>query len=225
MGRPSMSAEAVKANKINIISTAMEMISESGTASVTARSLGSRTGMNSALIYRYFRDIDEVVLFACVRVLQEYSEDMLEASKSFSPLSDDGDYDDAGIYMLSWEIFCRHAFRDPEEYNTLFFSRHSAELESIIKQYFELFSPEHDNDADIILEAMFRTSNLASRNLILLIPVLEGRRSEQEIILINDMTVAFFYALLVQLVGNDQGVTAETQTRRMLEACRLLAGL
>ena len=79
MGRPAMSAEAIKNNKISIISAAMDMIRESGIQSVSARSLGARIGMNSALIYRYFKDIDEVVLFACVHVLQEYTREMTEA--------------------------------------------------------------------------------------------------------------------------------------------------
>ena len=76
MGRSAMSAEAIKNNQISIISAAMDMIRESGIQSVSARSLGARIGMNSALIYRYFKDIDEVVLFACVHVLQEYTRDM-----------------------------------------------------------------------------------------------------------------------------------------------------
>ena len=72
---------------------------------------------------------------------------------------------------------------------------------------------------DIILEGMYRSSNLRSRNLMLLIPVLEGRKTNREIILINDMTVSLFFALLTQLIGKDKGVTAESQTARMLEAC------
>lgn len=223
MGRPAMSAELIRTNKIKIIKAAMEMICESGIQSVSARPLGTRAGINSALIYRYFRDIDEVILFACVHVLQEYSEDMVHFSKAMS--GDDDTVDDAGIYLLSWELFCKHAFSNPEEYNTLFFSRHSADLEAVIKEYYELFPHETPDDSDIMLEAMFRTSNITSRNLLLLIPVLESKCSEKEIILINDITVAFFYSLLVKLADNDFGATVESQTQRMLDACRHLADL
>ena len=72
----------------------------------------------------------------------------------------------------------------------------------------------------MVLEGMYHSSNLRNRNLMLLIPVLEGKKTEREIILINDMTVSFFYALLTQLIGHDKGITAETQTVRMLEAVR-----
>jgi AcrR family transcriptional regulator len=228
MGRPSMSEESIRANKVMIIRAAMDMIRESGIQSVSARPLGARVGMNSALIYRYFRDIDEVILFACVHVLQEYSEEMVSASRLIPALTEGSDHsepDDKQIYLLSWELFCKHAFSNPDEYTYLFFSKHSAELERIIKEYYVLFPHEQADDSDIILEAMFRTSNLASRNLFLLIPVLDGKHTEQEIILINDITVSFFYSLLSQLSVHDEGATAESQTQRMLHACRFLADL
>ena len=223
MGRPSMSAETIRNNKIALINAAMEMIHESGIQSVSARSLGARVGMNSALIYRYFRDIDELVLFACVHALQEYTNDMVVSSSDLDPDNDES-YD-AEIYMRSWKLFCKHAFNNPEEYNTLFFSRHSADLPDVIREYLELFPPERDTSSDVFLEAMFRTTSLQDRNLLLLLPLLEGQRPQGDIILVNDMTIAFFYALLTQLLGNDRGVTPESQTERMLEACRKVAGI
>ena len=223
MGRPAMSAEAIKNNKISIISAAMDMIRESGIQSVSARSLGARIGMNSALIYRYFKDIDEVVLFACVHVLQEYTREMTEARRQYEESAKE--FSDFDIYMLSWTLFCKHAFGNPEEYNILFFSKHSAGLSKTISEYYELFPHESRDEDDILLEGMYRTSNLRNRNLVLLIPVLEGIKTGQEIIMINDLTVAFFYALLVQLISHDQGVNAESQTARMLEACRFTTKL
>ncbi|MBQ6389494.1 MAG: TetR/AcrR family transcriptional regulator [Mogibacterium sp.] len=218
MGRPTLSAEAIINNKISIINGAMDMIRENGLQSVSARSLGSRIGMNSALIYRYFKDIDEVVLFACVHVLQEYTREMTLARRDYDASHEE--VSDKDIYMLSWELFCKHAFHYPEQYNILFFSKHSSNLNSVIDEYYKLFPHGRNQEDDVILEGMYRTSNLRARNLVLLIPVLEGKKSDREIILINDLTVSFFYALLIQLIGRDQGVTADSQSKRMLEACR-----
>lgn len=201
----------------------MEMIRDDGIHAVTARSLGSRVGMNSALIYRYFKDIDEVILFACVHVLQEYTRDMLASVSAYDSGSEELSATD--MYILSWQLFSKHAFNNPEEYNTLFFSKHSSDLESVIKEYYDLFPSESKPGSDVILEAMFRTANLRNRNLMLLIPVLEQKRTEREIILINDMTVAFFYTLLSELTHNGLGCTAELQAERMLEACRFSAGI
>ena len=217
MGRPSLSAEAIAANKISIISAAIEMIRESGIDSVTARSLGSRIGMNSALIYRYFRDIDEVILFACVHALQDYSAAMNDAFHGFESVED---ISDSEIYMTSWELFCRHAFSAPDEYRILFFSRHSAALGDIIHEYYELFPPKNSDLDDMILRGMYRTSDLRKRNLLLLIPVLESKKSEQDIIMLNDMTIAYFHALLLQLVEKEHDTDPELQTERMLRACR-----
>lgn len=213
-----MSDETIINNKISLIRAAQEIIHEDGIQSVSARSLSFRVGMNSALIYRYFKDIDEVILFACVHVLQEYTRELAEAIRAYE--SSEEEVSDRDIYMLSWELFSKHAFNNPEAYNILFFSKHSAGLSNVIREYYKLF-PHDRNPAedDIVLEGMYHTSNLRNRNLMLLIPVLEGHKTEQEIILINDMTVSLFFALLTQLIGKDQGATAESQIARMLEAC------
>lgn len=210
-----MSVEAITNNRISIISAAMEMIRKGGIQSVTARSLGSRVGMNSALIYRYFSDIDEVILFACVHALQEYNRDMSAAFAEANMTLDD--FYDEDIYIVSWELFCKHAFNNPEEYLTLFFSKHSAYLRDVIRQYYELFPDSIDSRKDVIIEGMLRTADLRKRNLLVLIPVLEGRKSEQEIILLNDITVSFCFALLNQLVSRDANVTAAAQKERMLQ--------
>jgi hypothetical protein len=130
---------------------------------------------------------------------------------------------DEDIYMLSWKIFCKHAFSNPEEFNILFFSRHSSNLPDVLKEYMDLFPPDRDTSSDVFLEAMFRATSLQDRNFMLLLPLLEGRRSDKDIILVNDMTIAFFYVLLIQLLGKDSNVTPESQTERMLEACRKVA--
>lgn len=218
MGRPPMSEETITKNKITIINAAIEMLSESGIESISARTLSNRTGMNSASIYRYFQDIDEVVLFSCVHLLQNYTVEMTAARRTYERSADD--ISDDHIYMLSWELFCKHAFAHPNEYNTLFFSRHSPDLDKTITEYYKLFPHDRGSEDDIILEGMYRTSDVRERNLLLLIPVLEGRMSERQIILINDMTVSFFYTLLLQLINNDHNVTPEIQTDRMLYACR-----
>lgn len=216
MGRPSLSEEVIRNNKISIISAAMDMIRESGISSISARTLGNRVAMNSALIYRYFADIDEVILFACIHVLQEYTADM---SKT---MAEAGDMTDRDIYLLSWQLFCEHAFTNPAEYNTLFFSKHSSNLQKTIKEYYLLFPYEKSDSDDVILQGMFRTAKIKDRNLLLLIPLLEGKRAEEDIILINDLTIAFFYTLLAQLISADPGLTPTSQTDRMLQACRLL---
>ena len=223
MPRPAMPQEVVNANKIKIIQAASDMIRENGISSVTARSLGSKVDMNSALIYRYFTDIDEVILFACVNTLRDYSRDMYRASKEAT--SDGSEINDLDLYLLSWDVFCKHAFAYPEEFLTLFFSKHSEQLYDVIGQHLELFPYDNLKDKDVVLHGMFRTASLRNRNLFVLHPILGGIKTEDEIMLINDMTVAFFYSLLLQLTSPSEGVTPDYQRTRMLRACRYLLDL
>lgn len=216
MSRPSMSAETIANNKVRIINAAMDIIHEGGIQSVSARALGNRIGMNSALIYRYFKDINEVILFACVHALREYTEEMsVEHKKADESV---GGSSDKALYLLSWELFSKHAFRKPKEYHTIFFGKHSHNLKDVIREYYSLCPLDTTDQYDIILEGMYRTADLRERNLILLKPVLSGTKTEQEIILINDMTIAFFYTLLVQLIQNDGSITPDQQCKRMMDA-------
>lgn len=223
MARPAMPQEIINANRVSIINAAMDMIRKTGISSVSARSLAQSIEINSALIYRYFSDIDEVILFACVHTLQDYSREMMAAGRKAE--ASDPDISDLDLYLLSWEIFCKHAFAKPEEYMILFFSKHSSKLYDVIGQYSELFPYKSGGEDDIILQGMFRTSNLRNRNLFVLHPILDGKKTEDDIMLINDMTVSFFYALLTQITGPSEKVTPEYQTKRMLKACRYLLGL
>ena len=223
MARPAMPQELVNANRVSIINAAMDMIRKTGISSVSARSLAQHSDINSALIYRYFTDIDEVILFACVHILQDYSREMMSAGRKAE--ASDPDISDLDLYLLSWEIFCKHAFARPEEYMILFFSKHSHRLYDVIGQYSELFPYKGSADDDIILQGMFRTSNLRNRNLVVLSPILDGKKTEDEIMLINDLTVSYFYALLTQSSDPNEGTTPEQQSRSMLKACKYLLEL
>ena len=223
MARPAMPQELVNANRVSIINAAMDMIRKTGISSVSARSLAQQSDINSALIYRYFTDIDEVILFACVHILQDYSREMMSAGRKAE--ASDPDISDLDLYLLSWEIFCKHAFARPEEYMILFFSKHSHRLYDVIGQYSELFPYKGSADDDIILQGMFRTSNLRNRNLVVLSPILDGKKTEDEIMLINDLTVSYFYALLTQSSDPNEGTTTEQQSRSMLKACKYLLEL
>ncbi len=226
MGRPALTEEQLRAMRIKTILAAREIIEEEGLAGVSIRSLGNRMGMSSAALYRYFKDIEEVILFTCVHELQEYVRELNRAKRQIAA------DDDRETYLLSWEVFCKHAFRHPEEYLTIFFSRHSEELARVIGEYYKLF-PDETKDSPGKLREMFRTADLRLRNLVVLRPLLEERDEairrgeadgrlygEENIRTLNDMMVAYFYALLLECVESEEVVDPQAQTEKMLRACR-----
>lgn len=227
MGRPAMTDEQINQNRIKIIKAARELINSDGLKSISARTLSSKVGMNTSSMYRFFTDLDEIVLFACVNALQDYVTDFIKAEKELESnldIASDENYYET-LYIKSWEVFCTHAFSHPVEFSMLFFSKHSDRLRTIMSEYYKLFSDDIDRSPDYVLNAMFRTHNLSSRNLMLLIPVLEGQRSEDEILTTNDLTIAYFYTLLSEATREPGKMPPDVALKKMLKVCRFLNAL
>ena len=226
MGRPSMTEEQIDQMRIRLIQATREMMNENGIESVSIRNLGQRLGINSASVYRYFADIDELITFACMTCLEAYVDELIDLEIP-AELAD-RTYN-MEFYLKCWEIFCNHAFRNPEYFNILFFSRHSDELDRIIEQYYRLFPRDLNKFKDNQQEMLTR-SDVHNRNAKILEPIIEetnARRisgqSDKPVIsksaadMINDMTVSYFYALLIEMMGDDQ-ILAEKQTERLMQA-------
>ena len=139
MGRPKLKQTASDAIKQRLIESTRKRIKAEGLSGVTIRNIAQDASLNSAVLYKYFENLDELLLFACVDTLRDYTAALLEAEASteaFTPRE---------RYMTSWTLFCRHAFSNPESIRHLFFSAQSARLKPVIKEYYRLFPGELDD--------------------------------------------------------------------------------
>lgn len=214
MGRPPLSQETIREVSIRLIGAAQRLMLHSGVESVTIRMIAAEAGVNSAVLYKYFADLDELLLFACVDMLQSYCGELLRREKEMDKPSA------RERYMMTWELFCRYAFRQPDFMRHLFFSRHSGRLDKVVSAYYDLF-PEQLAGMTEELRAMLRAGRLQQRNMEVLRPVLEGRVDEAHIHMVNDLTLGYFYALLSEREG---GPEPAERTKRMLAACEFLIG-
>lgn len=215
MSRPPLSEKAKREVCIHLIQTAQSIVSEEGLESVTIRKIANRSNCNSAMLYRYFKDLDELLLFACIDFLKDYSHELILASGLDDPEKD---------YMLTWDLFCKYAFRYPDIINHLFFSKHSDRLDSIIKNYYDLF-PDQLKGMSVKLQSMLRFGNLFHRNLAVLQPVLCDSVTDKQLNLINDLTISYFRSLLDEKLQNGDAVDDSDLTHHMLDACQLLIAL
>lgn len=209
MGRPPLSEEQNAAVKIRLIDTVRELLDECGLKCITIRSVAARMGVNSAIIYKYFTDLDELVVYACVDYLKSYIQELTEAQRGLES------GDKKALYLLSWRLFCRYAFRYPQIYSFLFFGRHSGELSHIVEEYYKLY-PRQLEGLPTSLHGMILATNLKMRNMEVLQPLLEGSASKEETAMINDITVASFRSLLSEMLDEDCGISAEAQGARMM---------
>lgn len=133
MGRLPESEERKKQMLIHLIQTTEELITEIGLEAITIRAISAKAKCNSASLYKYFRDLDELLLYACIKKFKAYIE-ALAASADLRNIKDL-----RTIYLRTWELFCLQAFSTPEATYQLFFSKHSPGLEHIVNSYFNLF--------------------------------------------------------------------------------------
>ncbi|MDO5111120.1 MAG: TetR/AcrR family transcriptional regulator [Clostridia bacterium] len=215
MGRPKLSVEKRREVEMQLIRITNELIHREGLGAVTIRKIAQEAGLNSAILYKYFADLDELLMFACVDIFKAYPRELAQSEKRMELASPEK------VYLITWELFCKHAFAYPECMHHLFFGKHSDQLGHVVADYYELF-PEQLAGMSDDLQVMIRTSKLRARNLEVLRPLLRGREPEARLNLINDLTVSFFHTLLLEKMSGGDAVDNGTQTARMLEACRLL---
>lgn len=218
MGRPALAEETAREITIRLIQAAQDLILTEGMENVTIRKIAKKARLNSALLYKYFQDLDELLLFSCVDLFKSYCYDLTQNSKLMEHATP------REIYRITWRLFCQYAFVYPECMNQLFFSKHSSHLGHVIQAYYMLF-PEQLEGISGHLQVMIRSADLYQRNLEVLRPLLRDRVPESRLHLINDLTVSYFNMLLNEKIAGGDQVDNAHQTARMLEACELLVTL
>lgn len=215
MGRPRMTAETTKQMTIRLIEAAHNLIVREGMEQVTIRKIAVDVGMNSASLYKYFKDLDELLLYACIDIFKAYTNDLIRHTVDHQQESP------TETYLATWRYFCIYGFLYPACINHLFFSKHSDQLDAVIERYYTLY-PDRLSGMPGQLQVMIRSSDLYKRNLEVLRPIFAESVSEETLAMINELTVSYFRMLLGEVLHRAEQIDTEQQTERMLTACRFL---
>lgn len=210
MGRPPLTDEKKRDVTRNIIRATNELIVNVGPEIPTIRKIADYAGVNLATLYKYFKDQDEIRLFACVDTFKLYINDLMhEGTQEQTP---------EGTYSMSWKLFCRYAFKYPEIINMLFFGPHSEDLSDVVRRYYELF-PEQLEGMPECYQGMLLNADLYRRNYEVLEPILEGKADKARIELINELTVLYFSMLLNERIKLATDAKNDELTERMMHTC------
>lgn len=116
------------------IEATQELIASEGFSKLTIRKISSAAGYNSATLYNYFEDLDDLLLFSSVSFLRNYVKTLNEKiTPAMTALE---------RYRTIHATFNLCSFQHPEIFYNLFFGRRSKRLPAVIKQYYELFPNE-----------------------------------------------------------------------------------
>ena len=114
------------------INATIELMEKEGIENLTIRKVAEQAKYNSATLYHYFSNLDELELFASVKCLDEYMQETLihkAEGKDFQEW-----------YLGQWRCFCRHSFQRPRIYNFLFFSPEGTQnLNEVFRRYYEIY--------------------------------------------------------------------------------------
>lgn len=213
MPRPPLDEDTKKEVTIRLIRATQSIIFSEGLDGITIRKIAETAKVNSAILYKYFQDLDELLLFANTDLLKDYAKDLIIQSKN-NTMSQPKQ-----AYLLNWKLFCHYSFKYPECMNHLFFCKHSDDLKRIIQSYYDLFS-EQLEEMNVTLHALIQSGNLYQRNLEILQPLFKGRISKKRIDLINNLTVSYYRMLLNEKIAGGDAVDNNELIKRMLYACR-----
>lgn len=123
---------------IYFIEAAEKLIRQDGIENLSIRRIAAEAGYNSATIYNYFNDLDQLAMFGSICYLREY---VSQLEKNLKPGMRAIDR-----YRTIYHCFNQQAMRYPEIFHNIFFGKYSDKLASVLHLYYhELFPGELEN--------------------------------------------------------------------------------
>lgn len=202
---------------IYFIEAAQKIIEDEGIEKVTIRKVADLAGYNSATLYNYFKDLNHLLLFASLKYLNEYNEDVKAHTKQGMTAREK--------LVVMWESFCKLAFEHPSIYCLMFFDKHSVNLSNITEQYYGLFPEEKSTPIGELPEKEEYLS-LSHRNRLALEKIYDEEKLDpQNIDLVNELMILAFNSMLSSCVDNPTDELRAGCSKRMMEYVRFLLSL
>ncbi len=191
------------------IDAAATIIEEEGIENVTIREVAKIAGYNSATIYNYFDNSNQLIFFAAARFMKEYIEEMPEYIEDAE--------NELEKLILMWECFCFHSFSKPKIYYAIFADDIGGRPGNLLENYFRIF-PEDLNQSPPEYIPMLRTTELPARTSMAMQPVIEEGHISEDIAPEIDERIRFVYQGMLSLIINKRMVDAPREnTRRIMK--------
>lgn len=181
------------------INAAISLIEEEGIENMTIRKVANKAGYNSATIYHYFDNLDELLLFASVKCMNEYMKDVPLYNRDKQTLRE--------WHKSQWRSFCTHSFRRPRIYHFLFFSSlGAANTAEIFERYYEIY-PQEKMESAVEYVQFLQEGNFFRRNLKQLAELMEEEPKERQVSMkkLEDLTEMsmLIYRGMLEVMRND----------------------
>lgn len=184
------------------IESAYQLIESEGLELLTIRKVSDLAGYNSATLYNYFENLDNLVAYASLKHLKAYSSDL--------PKYTNGAENSLERYFKIWECFCYHSFSNPRQYHKIFFEKFSHSFDESLKEYYSIFPKELTTKEKKELNPMLLKHNIHERNKITLLACVEdGFFRESDLFQISDISILLYQGMLDRIISQDYEKTLE----------------
>mgnify|MGYP000842295949 FL=1 len=189
------------------IEAAEKLIRTEGLDGLSIRKIAGEAGYNSATIYNYFNDLEQLALFGSVCYLREYVA-MLE--QEWKP-----DMRAIDQYRTIYHCFNCCVFRSPEIYYNMFFGKYSHRLGSVLKMYYqELFPGELDHLSPQMRQIMMGGNMLDRDRITMEKMVQEGDVAPEKAEDTMELIIALHQSFIYEAVLDKEHFDIQARNRR-----------
>ena len=183
------------------IEATQELILNEGIENLSIKKIADTAGYNTATIYNYFEDLEELILYSSIDYLKIYLKDLKSEIKSNMKAIE--------MYETIYKVFVHHSFEKPEIFHTLFFGKYSYKLEKIIKKYYEIFPDDITGQTDITKSVLVE-GNIHNRDLPVIKQMIkEGSILEEEAPYIIEAIVRIHQSYLENILQQREKISLE----------------
>ena len=208
MGRSRYTEEERIQITAAFLSCTRQIIDREGLDALTIRRVAQCAGFNSATLYLYFKDIDELITMACIGYLEDYFHTLTEEFPE--------DTDPRAHYRRVWRVFITQAFAHPEIFLHLFFRQHSLPMHEILAHYNQL-TASHPTLYGVSVPQLLMAGSLPDWNLHLMQPLIDSQYiPASQAGMINELMLCYFKKLLEDACGED-APSPETLLDKMMD--------
>ena len=110
---------------------ASRIIKSEGVGAISIRRIATELGCSSASMYRYFKNLDELLFYAQLDALNEYILELSNREKEWKGIWD--------MYFGIWRAYATEAFKKPEAFECIFYRNINKDLGEALREYYEMF--------------------------------------------------------------------------------------
>ncbi len=186
------------------IKSVRTLMNEEGIENVTIRKVAKKAGYNSATIYNYFDNLNQLIFFGAISYLDDY----VQAIPFYLNKSDDA----LDQFLLIWRCFVKNSFENPQVFYAIFTENIGGSSENLFKIYYDLFPEELDNIPKKYIP-MLLESELSKRCSIHIRPCIEaGYFTTEKAEKVDERIRLIYHGMLSLTVNNRLNYSNEKAT-------------